>query len=238
MKTESELISILEKFPHPVTLKTSDTGKYLFSNAANARMFNVEDPKELIGLTVRDLKYPQVEAGLQFSRQIEAFDFHVREHKTMIAQKQSRLVCDGVVFHEELVKFPLLGMAQQVVGVFTYARDLTGELTSTQLYGQYRGFYDKQDAIERVLDHLELREAFAVLPTETQLLVFLDKAEGRTEKEIAERFKVCPSRVAQHVEAMNKKLIGADLIQTLAMLKQSGSQAGYRAGGNTGRLPL
>lgn len=59
MTSHSALLSLIESFPVSASLKEADTGKYIINNAHNARQFGVENPADLVGLTIRDIDFKQ-----------------------------------------------------------------------------------------------------------------------------------------------------------------------------------
>ena len=224
MKSHSQLIGIIEKFPHPATFKAADTGKYIFSNVANSKHFGVLNPEEMVGLTVHDLNFAQPAWGTRFAHKIAEIDFRVRDEKTVVSDKRSILVNGGELRHEEMIKFPALGTSEHVLGIVTYSQDLTPALSYTELYRQYLCFYNKMDAIKRVLVHLEVGESFQLLPTEAQFRVFLEKAQGCATKEIARRLGLSPRTVESHVTALRNKLVDGDLRRVLSLIKRGTAQ--------------
>jgi Bacterial regulatory proteins, luxR family/PAS fold len=220
MKSHSELISLIEKFPQPTTFKAADTGKYIFSNVANSKNYGVLFPEELVGLTVHDLNFAQPAWRTRFAQKITELDLRVREEKTLVTGKRSMLLNSGAILYEELVKFPVLDASKRVLGIVSYTQDLTVALSGTELYRQYLCVYNKLDAIQRVLVHLKVDASFTLLPTEAQFRVFLEKAQGYENKEIAKRLGFSPRTVETHLAALRNKVVGDDLRRALSLAKR------------------
>ncbi|WP_158899280.1 LuxR C-terminal-related transcriptional regulator [Burkholderia sp. L27(2015)] len=225
MNSHREFINLMENLPQTVTVtfKTADTGKYIFSNAALQERFGDLFPRDLVGLTVRDLNYAFPAWGGEHSSRTEAFDLRVREHKASVTDKRAMRLNSGAIVYEEMTKSPVLGIGNHVLGVVTYGQDLTPTLSCTELYRQYQCFHNKQEAIRRVLIHIDADANFTSQPTEAQFEVFLEKVQGRTSKEIAQRLELSHRTVESHLAALRDKVVGGDLRRALSLIKQGGA---------------
>ena len=225
MHSHREFINLMENLPQTVTVtvKTADTGKYIFSNTALQERFGDLFPRDLVGLTVRDLNYAFPAWGGEHSIRTEAFDLRVREHKASVTDKRAMRLNNGAIVYEEMTKFPVLGIGNDVLGIVTYGQDLTQTLSCAELYRQYQCFYNKQEAIRRVLTHIDADASFTLQPTEAQFEVFLEKVQGRTSKEIAQRLELSHRTVESHLAALRDKVVGGDLRRVVSLIKQGGA---------------
>src|SRR5437879_5985132 len=82
MKSDSAIISLIENFPTSASLKEADTGKYIINNLHNSQQFGVKNPVDLVGITIRDLRFCQPEWGVRYANIIEKLDFRAREKKS------------------------------------------------------------------------------------------------------------------------------------------------------------
>ena len=223
MHSHREFINLMENLPQTVTFKTADTGRYIFSNTALQERFGDLFPRDLVGLTVRDLNYAFPAWGGEHSVRTEAFDLRVREHKASVTDKRAMRLNNGAIVYEEMTKSPVLGIGNHVLGVVTYGQDLTQTLSCAELYRQYQCFHNRQEAIRRVLIHIDADANFTSQPTEAQFEVFLEKAQGRTSKEIAQRLSLSPRAGECHLAALRDKVIGGDLHRATSLIKQGGA---------------
>jgi len=219
MKSHSQLIDVVKTFPYPACLKTTDTGKYIACNSGIAQFFGTV-PEDMEGLTVGDLNFLQPAWGKGYADKITKLDFRVRDEKDTVRDKHPFLIDSGDVLYLEIVKFPVLGAQRKVLGVVSYSDDLRPTLSYPALYRLYRRFHGKQDSIKRVLAYLALDAHFRVLPTEVQLLVFLEKADGYANEEIAQRLLLSLQKVESHLEAMRGMVVNNNLHTLLPPLKR------------------
>lgn len=83
MKSESGLISSIQNYPCPATLKESGTGKYIVANLCLAQEVAIPNPDDLIGLTVHDLQFAQSNEGRQQAKRIAELDYLACEKKPL-----------------------------------------------------------------------------------------------------------------------------------------------------------
>jgi len=221
MGSDSTLINVIENFPVPASFKEADTGKYIVNNFANSRQFGIQNPKDLIGLTIHDVKFCQVGWGTHYANMIAALDFHAREKKAAVLGKHQFIDDNGEVQYEEMTKFPVLGSQQNILGIVTYRYDRTEMLSHSKLYQLYRDFYTAHESIKRVLACLNIEASFFILPTETQFRVFLAKAERYPNKHIAKFLGMSPRTVECHLDALRNKVVEGDLRRVLSLVKRS-----------------
>lgn len=219
MKSDSAILSFIENFPVSASLKEADTGKYIVNNRYNSMQFGVKNPKDLVGLTINDLKFRQPEWGARYANMIEKLDFRARTTKSHVLGRHQFLDDNGDAQLEEMVKFPVLGSRQNILGIVTYRHDLTPTLPPGNLYQLYRKFYDVTNAIRRVLISLGIDPCFSVLPTDAQFRVLLLKTERLSNKEIAKLIGISDRTVECHLDALRQKVIDGNLPRVLSLVK-------------------
>ncbi|MGN6085376.1 PAS domain-containing protein [Trinickia sp.] len=225
MKTDSLIASLIESFPVPASFKEADTGRYVVSNAHNSRQLGIEDPMDLVGLTINDVRLRQPEWGAQYAHAIEALDFRARDSKSHVIGKHHFLDDNGEVRFEEMLKFPVLGAAKNVLGIVTYRHDITSALGPSALYWMYRKFYDADNAIGRAMACLRVERFFVAPPTDAQFRIFLMKMERMSNKEIAHSVGSSVRTVECHLNALRNKIVDGDLSGIISILKKGGADA-------------
>jgi hypothetical protein len=219
MKPDSALLSLIENFPVSASLKEADTGRYVINNAYNARQFGIDNPMDLVGLTIHDVNFRQSQWGVEYAKAIAKLDFLARERKTHLLGRHQFLDDSGEAQLEEMVKFPVLGSRRNILGIVTYRHDLTATLPPIQLYQLHRNFYEPRHAISRVLSYMKLDAFFSTQPTEAQLRVFLLKAERFSNKEVAKFLGVSDRTVESHLAALRGKVVDGNLARVLSLVK-------------------
>lgn len=225
MKSDSAVISLIENFPVSASLKEIGTGKYIINNVHNSRQFGVENPMDLVGLTIHDLKFCQPEWGVRYANIIEKLDFCAIERKSHVIGRHQFLNDCGEVQLEEMAKFPVLSSRRKILGIVTYRNDITHTLTPSALYRLYRDFYDSVNSIVRISACLEVDRYFVALPTDAQFRVFLLKLERLTNKEIAKSIGASFRTVECHLDALRNKIVDGNLLRVLSRVKWGDSCA-------------
>ncbi|AKC72273.1 LuxR C-terminal-related transcriptional regulator [Pandoraea oxalativorans] len=221
MKSESSIISLIQSFPVSASLKDASTGRYIVNNAHNSRQFGVENPREIEGLTVNDLSFRQAGWGKQYAKSIEEHDFLVLEQRSSVIRRNKFLDDSGDAQIEEMTKFPILGARGNILCVATYRHDITRTLPPFNIYHLHRNFYAANEAIDRTMALIGVKEYFISRPTEAQFRVFLLKAERLSNKEISRTLGVSDRTVECHCVAVRNKLIG-DLFYTALSAAKGG----------------
>jgi hypothetical protein len=124
-KLFDEVPDIIESVPHVVSLKEADTGKLLAVSTPTALQFGITNPKDAIGLTIHELAtQAHAESGQQLADMIARLDWQVRDKKEAAIEKHPVLSANGEVSYQQTTKYPMLGIHQKLLGIFTYSQDL------------------------------------------------------------------------------------------------------------------
>jgi DNA-binding NarL/FixJ family response regulator len=118
-----------------------------------------------------------------------------------------------------VIKFPSRGSCGKVIGIFTFNQELTQCLSHQALYSHYKKICGKTVAIRKLLQHLEVEPLFFTPPTETELLVLLERVAGYTDKEIARTFGVSFRTINTQIAHLRAKLQGDVLAGVVARLR-------------------
>jgi DNA-binding CsgD family transcriptional regulator len=221
MKFESQLFDFMKDFPTPVTFKEPKSGKYIFANESFSGIIGFESSDQLIGLTVHDLNFFPSQWGNVWVEEMKKMDWLVQEKKSAVAIKNGNayLVGEGILRYERTIKTPFLGNCGKVLGIVTSSEDLTERLSHQSLYYLYKKICGKKIAIEKLLHHLEVESWFFVLPTEMELLVLLERATGKSDKEIARTHHVSTRTTETHLVNLRAKVKGNTLPDIVFHLK-------------------
>lgn len=227
MKSESALMSMVENYPYPASFKAADTGKYLLSNTLTAQGLGMENPKDLAGLTVYDINFLNPDWGAKYANEIAELEFRACETKTHVLSRHRLLFRNsysddkGEAQLTEMIKSPVLGRKKNILGIITYRRDVTNTLSYSEVYDLYRHFYDKPEAIKRVLAYLNVAQCFVTPPTEAPFRVFLAKAERcHADKEIAKSLDISYRTVEWQTQGLSNCVVDGDLHCVLSLVKR------------------
>lgn len=216
MKSESAILSFINNFPVSASLKDAHTGKYIANNTHNSLQFGVKDPKDIEGLTIKDIRFRQTEWGTQYAKSIEKQDFLVREYRRSVTRRRVFLDDSGDVEMEEMTKFAITGVRGDVLGIATIRHDITRTLAPLNVFQINREFYPAANAIERTMIFLDIRRYFISPPTEAQFRVLLLRAERLTNKEIARYLGISDRTVECHSDAVRSRILNDSLPTVLA----------------------
>lgn len=221
MKSDSNLISLIENFPVSASLKESDTGRFIINNDHNLRQFGIENWRDITGLRIQDISFPQSEWGRQYARSVEMLDIAVRETKSPTIRRSRFIDKSGGVQMEEVTKLPIFGFHGRVLGIVSYRYDVTRSLPPISIYQLHRHFYPVVEAIKRSLVFFGVETHFLFLPTEAQICTFLLRSERYSNKEVARFMGISDRTVECHCTALRNKIVDGDLAHAIFTLKRN-----------------
>jgi len=221
MNLESKLYDFSKVLPNPVNFKEPKSGKYLFSNELSATLVGVASAEQMVGLTVRDLNFSLSQSpwGDALAEKIIQMDRHVREKKTAINDTAAFLKPNGILIVETVTKFPMLGASGNLVGIATVNQELTHRLSHHLLFDLYKNTCGKKLATRKFLRHVGVESWFFKPPTEAELLVLIERAAGKVDKEIARAQGISTRTIETHFVNLRSKLKGDALSNILACLR-------------------
>jgi DNA-binding NarL/FixJ family response regulator len=106
-----------------------------------------------------------------------------------------------------------------VFGIVTFSEDLTHRLSHRLLYEQYKQLCGKKIAIQKTLRHLEIESYFYAPPTETELLILIQRTAGKVDKDIARAYGVSIRTIETHFVNLRAKLKGEVLPSIIFLLR-------------------
>src|ERR1700686_5306904 len=156
MIPESQLLDYMRTSSQAASIKSPESGKYIFSNAANTDLMGFASPDQPIGLTVRDLNFSRSQQGNAWAEKIQGMDYLSQEKKCVVEDTREYLNENGILVYKTTTKMPLIGIRGNVFGIVTFSRELTPRLSHRLLYRLYRNIYGKKIAAKKFLSHLEI----------------------------------------------------------------------------------
>lgn len=217
------LDDIISAFPTPAHLKDSTTGKYIYTNKANLAFYNLNEVKELVGYTVKDLNgFMQPYWGGGFAKEVEALEYSVINKKEKMVDIRTILLPCGKLMIQHMEKTPIIDSNGEASSILTMSRDLSVDLSLAELFNLYKKHLTKTDKnlfIRGVLKHLGLDEYFTSLPTEGELRVLLAQRNLYSYIEVAKVLGLSLNSVKKYVVELRKKVKNYDLVRTLVALR-------------------
>jgi len=181
----------------------------------------VQDPQDLVGLTVSDVTFLQPDWGGKFANIVAELDFRAAQERTAVSSKHPFLDASGEAQFEEVIKSPIYGSrSKKILGIITYRQDLTDRLSCSEVYALYRNFYAAPEAINRVLAYFGIAQCFAIPPSEAPFRILLAKAQRYSNKEIARSLGISPRTVDYQLTALRNKLVDGDLRHVLTLINE------------------
>ena len=220
--SESLLCDYMNASSQPASIKSPESEKYIFSNAANTDLMGFASTDQLIGLTVHDLNFSRSQQGNAWAEKIRRMDCLARKKKCAVEDTDKYLNENGILSYKTTTKLPLIGICGNVLGIVTFSEDLTHRLSHRLLYEQYKHICGKKIAIQKTLRHLEIESYFHVPPTEAELLNLIQRAAGKIDKDIARAHGVSKRTIDTHFANLRAKLKGDVLPSIIFRLRNPG----------------
>lgn len=219
MVSETQLFEYMRTSPQASSIKSPESGKYVFSNAANASLMGFTSPEQLTGMTVRDLGFSRSQQGNAWAEKIQGMDYLSREKRCVLEDTHEYLNESGILVYKITTKLPLIGIRGNVFGIVTFSQELTHRLSHRLLYELYKKIYDKKTAAKKFLHHLEIESWFYAAPTEAELLVLIERTAGKADKDIAKAHSVSTRTIETHFVNLRAKLKGEALPDIIFRLR-------------------
>lgn len=219
MVSDSYLFDLVNELPD-ACFKDAKSEKYILANDAIAARYGLASPAQMVGLTVGDFGFVQTPLGKVHAEQTRKMDNWVRakRRKTAIT-RATMLFAEGKLTYETVTKVPVVG-EHNVLGIITFAKDLTAGLSHQALYALYRNILgSKGAAIKKLLQHLEIDTWFFMPPTEAEMFILIERGIGRSNKEIAIERDVSIRTVDAHINNIRGKLKGDVLPRIIERLR-------------------
>jgi hypothetical protein len=219
MVSDSYLYDLVNELPD-ACLKDANSGKYILANRTIAARYGLASPENMTGLTVGDFGFVQTPMGRAHAAQTREMDDWVRvKRQKATITRAVMLFAEQPLVYETVTKVPVLG-ERNLLGIITFAKDLTPGLPHKTLYALYKNILgSKLAAIQKLLQHFRSDDLFFTLPTESELYVLIERGVGRSNKEIAVERNVSIRTVDAHINNIRAKLKGDVLSKVIERLR-------------------
>ena len=190
-------------------LKDAITGKYLASNTVNIRNLGLQNPADIYGLTILDLKGDHDPLWRDIQEKIIVLDNLLLEKgQPVVDSNRVRLINSGLLYIHHLKKIPVKNSKGGISAIFTVNQDITYQLSVLDLLSLYKNTYNKNKAIAitNFLKHINVFALFNLLPTEQELMVLLYRVEYESAKLIANRLHRSVRTIEAHLDNVKQKL--------------------------------
>lgn len=219
MFSEKQLLDCMENLRIPAHFKDPKTRKSLLVNKSFISIFGLKSPEQMVGNTIQDLNFFQSPYDGAWAKKIKEMDDLVQTEKRAVNDMTTFLNSNGILVCETTEKFPLLSHHGNVLGIVTFGRELTHRLSHRLLYQFYKNICGKKIATQKTLFRLEIESYFFALPTEAELLVLIERATGKADKEIAKIHCVSSRATETHLINLRSKLKGDVLSSIVSLLR-------------------
>jgi|SRR6185437_3271326 len=214
-----ELIPVMKDIAH---FKDAKTKQYLSCNEHTMASFGVQNIKQVIGHTAQDINNIMLPHwGEGYANQVDHFDNLVKTKKQTINHNEITTTSNGQLRLQNLIKIPVMGVNETVMGIFTFTQNLTHTLDRDELYKLYKARYHKSKAISYFLKHLGISKYFIALPTNAEVGVLLASIIQDNYKSIANYLDCSTKTVDMHLSNLRNKIVNADLAGILAHARSS-----------------
>lgn len=201
-----------------VHLKDAKSGKYLASNDHNLSIFDLKE-NDFVNRTIWDINDTMIQYWVDNATQMDAYEEQVRlTGRAVVDNSRVWLNSKGYVWRHTMNKMPVMNLSNNVSAILSIGRDLTRELSLKELYGYYRHFYkNKRIATTKFLEHTGIIQFFNELPTPTELMILITRADFIRNKEVAMHLEYSKSTVESYINQIIQKV--KDFDNVLAALR-------------------
>lgn len=207
------LSDLIEESPHIAHLKDAQTGKYILSNRCWAERLAIA-PADIAGLTYDDIAgespnsvYSKWSSTPSFTswksnirEKVAALELHALQTQKKQAENYFGFTPNGFILSESFVKIPILSQdSRHTIAILTYSQDLTPQQRLPELFNLYKRFYDEKEAIQLLLEYLDIDYYFNELPTEKEIqaLFKIQQDFGFTDEKINPGIRSVQAKVNQ-----------------------------------------
>ena len=199
---QSILIAYINTMPQPAHLKDVETGKYLFANQHQLRIYGMNHVDELVGLTIHDI----------YNLMGERWNKRLVDNVTELEQQAKTLKkpcaisnvaflgADGLLRCQDIIKLPLLHVNNQRSVFLTTVVETHNNLSSLIIFEYYLMFYTmKNQACLHMMKHLAIDKSFSHLLSVNEIRCLLHMRDDRAYKMVAKKLNICVKTVETHV---------------------------------------
>lgn len=219
---EHILYDFISSFPEAAHLKDVATKKYLHSNIHNLKVYGLNDPKKVVGLTVHDLdNFMKPYWGEGFAAQITEFDLMIKKNVTIITDK-NRVFLDkfGLVHIQNMTKAPICNKHNKVSAILTMSFEITNSLDRLYIFEVYKKIYKKKkEACLYFLKHLKITKFLKEILSDKEIICLLNMIENKSYKWIAAKMSISHKTVETHINNIINKIQYTSLPYLIEFIK-------------------
>ena len=213
MSTNHVMLDFYKTWPIPVSIKESESGKYLFANQACLSVLGLDSSDQIIGATVGAFRFSQSEIGRAWADSVRKMYEMAR---TELRPVHGMQLClnghDALVYlHTSKSLMPAANGAPPVIT--TLGEDLSQQISPKSRYLLLRKLSGTSSAIELFLRHHRLHELFFSHPTEAELWVLLAQAAGETKHSLAKYHELPAKVIGKHMHTLRGKVKDLEALQ-------------------------
>jgi hypothetical protein len=213
---------LVHSFPEAAHLKDVKTKRYICTNQNNLRIYGLNDPKKIIGLTVHDLdEFMLPYWGNGFADKISDLDAEVVKRGVVVTDK-NRVFLDkfGLVHVQDMTKAPISSNLNKVTAILTMSFDSTEKLSKFFIFNTYKEIYEKKrEANFFFMKHLKIDIYFKVILSEKEIICLLYMLENKSYKYISLKMNISQKTVESHISNISNKTQKMDLARILEFLR-------------------
>ncbi len=198
----------------PAHIKCAQTGKYINSNVYQLKLFGLQSINQIVDRTIVDFDYTMKPYWGNNAQEILDLESQmIFTEKTQCLSNQVWLNKDGLLWLHDTFKVPVFNAGNKLSLIMTKTVNKTNLLSEEQLYKFYLKLCtNKNDAIERFLTHIQIKQYFTKLPTFTEVLVLVHKRKRLSNKEIATFMNISLKTLEAHISHLHNKITNLHLV--------------------------
>ncbi len=211
-------------FPEPAHIKDPHSKKYICSNKHNLKVYGLDKPEQLVGLTVHDLdEFMKPYWGKEFANRIDNFDDIVLKKNTTFSD-ENRVFLDkfGLVHIQNMTKAPILNSRNKVSAILTTSFDITGRINRFIIFDKYREIYKKKrEACLFLMRHMRIDMFFTEVLSEKEMLCLLHMTGNNAHKNLILKMNITNKTVESHIHNIINKLKSKTITEILEFLRSA-----------------
>ena len=207
-----------------VDIKDARSGRYIYCNKRNLKLYGFDNHDQVLGLTVHDLDYVMRPYwGPLFADAISLLDKRiVISGNTKKDEDRAFLNRDGLIRVISAIKTPLLNERNRISAIMCISYDMTKQVNCLEILKLYKQSYKrKRDAIQMFMRHIKVEHYFTKRLTEKEVLCLLHMKHQNSYLEISKSLFISVKTVETHMSNLISKLKDKDLARLMLHLRKS-----------------
>jgi len=217
----SEAESLIDILPHSSHLKEVKSGKYILSNVKTLSLFGFNLPKDIIGLTLKDVDSFMGRFWGNNAKEVEEYDNTIIcSANKVVDTDRAWLTFEQQVFRHKMFKYPVINKNGTIKYILTISEKNDLYLDTFSKYELYKKLLSPHLFVPRFLEDLGIFNCFFVdnLPTETEIINLLFKLNYFTNKEIAFKRAINVKTVEKQLSCLRDRILPGFYFEDLLTL--------------------